>query len=170
MKTTTLLFVLIVLVCLQFNSCDEKKNTTELNGGLVNHSECKSSKSALIMSDVADSVSCINYIFDQELKTLYLTHLNAGFNCCPESLYCKITLNVDTLIIEELEKSSNCNCNCLFDLDFELTGVENQSYYIKFIEPYASGQTPLLFEIDLSGTHEGSYCVTRTQYLWGIMK
>jgi hypothetical protein len=170
MKKTAFFITTIVLFCLQFHSCDEKKTSNGLNGGLVNHSECKSSKSALVLNDVPDSVSCINFIYDEEEKTLYLTHLNAGFNCCPGSLYCQIKQSNDTVIIEEFEKSSMCDCNCLFDLDYELSGVEKQSYIIKFIEPYLSGQTPLIFELDLTGKPDGSYCVSRNQYPWGIIK
>lgn len=159
---------MIALFCLQLSSCEDKKSQVTLNGGLVNHSECKSSKSAMVLSDVPDSVSCVNFIYDEDGKTLFLSHLNAGFNCCPESLYCRIEQKNDTIIIEEFEKSSLCSCNCLFDLDYELTGVEKQIYVIQMIEPYANNQNHLMFEIDLSHVNDGSFCVTRKQYPWGI--
>jgi hypothetical protein len=165
------MIIFIGVLSLPLVNCDEKKMApTQIGGSLVNHSSCKSSKSGLILNDVPDSISCINYMYDKDSKTLSLSHLNAGFNCCPESLYCKISINADTIMIEEFEKNNACDCNCLFDLDYELSGVEKKSYFLKFTEPYALDQEPLLFEIDLSAQIEGSYCVTRTQYPWGMMK
>jgi hypothetical protein len=41
-------------------------------------------------------------------------------------------------------------------------------YTIKFIEPYASEQLPLLFGIDLKENSSGEYCVVREGYPWGM--
>jgi len=110
----------------------------------------------------------VDYSFNANTNTLTITHINAGFNCCPDSLYCKISKNIDTIIIQEFEKIPQCNCNCLYDLDIEINGVESKKYQIKFVEPYVGEQGKLEFEIDLKNNEIGSYCVTRKQYPWGI--
>jgi hypothetical protein len=56
---------------------------------------------------------------------------------------------------------------CLFDLDIELTGIVQNKYLLKFIEPYAIGQEQLIFEMDLTTDVEGEYCVIRKGYPWG---
>jgi hypothetical protein len=99
---------------------------------------------------------------------LTVKHINAGFNCCPDSLYCKVDLEGDTILIQELENSTLCHCNCLYDLVIEIKGIDLKKYHVKFIEPYVADQNKLLFEIDLTEDSTGSYCVTRQQYPWGI--
>jgi hypothetical protein len=55
---------------------------------------------------------------------LTLKHVDAGFSCCPDSLYCNIGLKGDTILIQEFEKTAVCKCNCLYDLDIEINGVD----------------------------------------------
>jgi len=112
--------------------------------------------------------SCSEYLFDKENNKLTLKHINAGFNCCPDSLYCIVELKSDTILIQEFEKSAPCRCNCLYDLDIEIGSVDLKKYQIKFIEPYVADHNELLFEIDLTKNSTGSYCVTRKQYPWGV--
>ncbi len=163
--------VIIAGAVVLFNySCEnEKENNTItgdsliLSGELINHTECKVFKAA----DTPDTLSCISYEFDAATNKLTLHHINAGFNCCPDSLYCEVSLVEDTIIIEEFEKESLCNCNCLFDLNITLEGVDSKKYYIKIIEPYAGEQEKLFFELALGDENEGLYCVTRNLYPWG---
>ena len=169
MKTTTYKIIFIgVLIFLSY-SCEENKiNNNDITGKLIRNTDCKTFKSASIGSEVSDTLSCINYTFDTSVNKLILKHVNAGFNCCPESLYCAVSLSNDTIIIQEFEKESLCDCNCLYDLDIELNGVQAKRYYIKIIEPYAIGQEELDFELDLEHSNEGSHCVTRKHYPWGF--
>jgi hypothetical protein len=97
-----------------------------------------------------------------------LKHINAGFNCCPDSLSCDVALHGDTIIISEFEKSSLCHCNCLFDVDIEVNNIQKQNYQIRLIEPYAGKQAGIIFGMNLLTEQEGSFCVSRTQYPWGI--
>jgi hypothetical protein len=136
-------------------------------GKLISHSPCKNEKLADIATDIPDTQSCINYSFDVTAGKLYIAHINAGFNCCPESLYCTISIENDTLIIEEHEEMGLCNCDCLFDLEIEINEIGAGKYPVKIIEPYSYDQEKLDFTIDLAVDPAGSYCVTRNQYPWG---
>lgn len=71
-------------------------------------------------------------------------------------------------MIQEYEKVADCKCECLYDLEIEVNGVDFKKYQIKFIEPYALEQDKLDFEVDLTKDSNGTYCVTRKQYPWGI--
>jgi hypothetical protein len=160
-----LLLSLLVFACEHDNI---NKELSGLSGKLISHSTCKSIKSAGLDAETPTNQSCVEYSFDASNSRLSLKHINAGFNCCPDSIYCHVSLSHDTIIISESEESSLCNCNCLFDLEIEVSGVEAQEYQIKFIEPYAADQEKMAFGLNLLMDHAGSYCVTRTQYPWGI--
>ena len=148
----------------------DKKNQTQLvTGHLKGNSICKNN---LMRGDTTvvtpDSLSHVEYSFDNEKKVLTFKHINAGFNCCPDSLYCKAELKGDTIIIQEYEQGGLCKCNCLYDLEIDVNGVDMKAYQIKFIEPYAKEQDKLIFGIDLTTDSTGSYHVTRKRYPWGI--
>ena len=115
-----------------------------------------------------DTLSYVEYLYNRDKRKLTLKHINAGFNCCPDSLFCKIELRGDTIVIQEFEKIAGCNCNCLYDMYIELEGIEMREYQIRFIEPYALEQNQLVFSLDLMGCSIGEYSVTRKQYPWGM--
>jgi len=157
-------FGIIILV---FSCKKDDNKQLLLTGTLVTYSECKSSKSANLITETPDSLSCVDYSFDVSNNKLSIKHINAGFNCCPDSLYCEVTLSNDSIIIQEFEKIAQCNCNCLFDLEIEINGVETKKYQLIFIEPYSGDQEKIIFGLDLTKDDEGSYCVVRKQYPWG---
>lgn len=172
MKASTNL-ILIFLVTALFIICCEKDNSSkkEINfsGSLTSYSSCKNNfKSTLEVNETPDTLSCVEYVFDNENNKLTLKHINAGFNCCPDTITCDIKLNGDTIQIEEHEGAALCDCNCVYDLDLEIKGVEAKKYRVKMVEPYADDQAKLDFQIDLIQNASGSYCVTRKQYPWGV--
>jgi hypothetical protein len=160
-------FLLLLTLC----SCQkEPENQKELNLSvklLTEDPECNHLKSAGIIRSTPNSQSCIEYSFDQSTKKLLIKHINAGFNCCPESLWCTATYRNDSIVIQEFEKHIGCKCNCLYDLEMEVEGVESGNYQLRVIEPYLGTQKPLIFTLDLKSQKQGSFCVTRKQYPWG---
>jgi len=172
MKRAIYSFLTVSLIALVIFSC-EKNNDNDMKqivtGQLVGNSTCKKflkSSSQIVVTP--DTLSCVVYSFDKEKNKLTLKHINAGFNCCPDSLYCKIELKGDTILIQEFEKTAQCDCNCLYDLDIDINGVDLKKYQVKFVEPYAIGQNKIEFEIDLLKVTNGTYCVFRKLYPWGI--
>jgi len=154
-------FVIVLLIF----SCE--RDNQIMTGKIINDSGCKNSKSGEFKTDTPDSLACVFYSYDKSESKLSVNHINAGFNCCPEKLFCNISLKGDTIIISESEKKTLCRCDCLYDLDIEITGVDAKEYNIKFIEPYAGNQEKIIFHLDLKNTTEGSFCVLRNQYPWG---
>lgn len=152
-------------------SCEKNNDNNKqliVTGQLISNSTCKNDlKSSSQIIETPDSLSCVEYSFDKETNKLTIKHINAGFNCCPDSLYCKAEQKGDTIQIQEFEKSTKCWCNCLYDLDIVIDGVNKKTYQIKFEEPYIADQKKLTFEINLSADSNGRYCVTRKQYPWG---
>lgn len=170
MKTLIYSILTVVAIIILFAGCENEKENAEqlvLSGKIVSHSDCKNDKSDSVLL-ISDSSSCADFSFDATTNRLYIKHINAGFNCCPDSLYCTVKVSNDTIIIQEFENEQLCNCSCLYDLDIEIEGVGSQKYQIKFIEPYCGNQEQIIFGVDFSVQKQGLYCVTRNQYPWGI--
>ncbi len=144
-------------------SCESKpeiEKLPEVSGKLTGHSDCKSTSRDSIFL-VPDTLSCAEYVYISDLKRLKIKHINARFNCCPDSLYCVVKVSNDTIYIEEFENMNLCNCLCLYDLEIEIEGIAAKKYYISIIEPYLGTQTPLGFEVDFSAQTSGCQCVYR---------
>lgn len=139
------------------------------SGILVNYTGCKTFQKRSTIDSTSPDQDCIEYEYDGE-SLLLIKHINAGFNCCPDSILADITIVDNLITIEEKESLSNpCHCLCLFDLDLEITNLEPGEYTIRVIEPYVkSGEEQLEFSINLSTSpSSGSYCVKRDYYPWG---
>jgi len=170
MKTLIYSVSVIIVSILFIVCCDNEHNKQlALSGTLLNNPECKSgSKSASEKLSNPDTLSCIDYSYDDFFNKLTIKHINAGFNCCPESLYCSVSLRGDTIVILEQEARDGCRCNCLYDLDIVINGVVSKSYQIKVIEPLSGDQEKIDFQIDLLNNKNGSFCTTRKVYPWGM--
>ncbi len=159
----------IISVIIYATGCEnENKNNGVFSGKMIAQSPCKSNKSTDVVRDTTDNLSCVDYKYESSTGKLALKHINAGFNCCPNRIYCDITLNGDTILINEHETDGPCDCDCLYDLDIEIAGMEAKSYQVKLIEPYAYNQEQLNFSIDLAVVDSGTVCALRNNYPWGI--
>lgn len=170
MKKRICLLSMVFFIGLIVVRCNDGGETIEPNahpfsGQLKTHSACKNEADML---GLPDTLSCVAYAFDSLNGTLFLTHLNAGFNCCPDRLFIESSLDEEVITIVEHEASALCDCNCLYDLEIELQGIEAKTYRIQVIEPYAAAQEAITFLIDLSQTDEGDFCVIRKAYPWGV--
>jgi hypothetical protein len=164
---TTFYSLLIVFITLLMFSCEKSQQLT-LTGKYLSHSVCKRGLiPASTRLNTSDSLSCVEFSFDNLNNKLIIKHVNAGFNCCQDSIYCDISLDGDTIKIVESDQNPRCKCECLYDLDFEINGVTTKKYLIALIEPNVGDQDNINFEMDLAKDKEGSYCVTRKGYPWG---
>lgn len=147
-------------------SDNESPAEMELSIRLLGNPKCVYLKSDENRRETPESQSCIEFVYDQDNRKLILKHINAGFNCCPESLWCNVILRNDTIIIREFEKQQGCKCNCLYDLDLEVLGIEPAKYCLWIIEPYLGTQKPLIGEMNIQACKTGNFCVWRTSYPW----
>lgn len=159
------LFVGILLVtCSSVNENPEEMSLSIL---LLGDPQCKNLRTDGVNMDSVNSETCLEYAYDKDNRRLILKHLNAGFNCCPESLWCTVVYRNDSILIQEFESHMGCKCNCLYDLDIEISGVEPGKYVVLFAEPYLGIQQPLVGTLDFLTKTQGSFCVARTNYPWG---
>ena len=99
------LIVVFVLLSMIVVGCDDDdadelqpSETPELSYE-IEYGECKVFKHYDVSAD--SSLDCLEYRYENE--TLYIKHINAGFNCCPGEIVATISLEGDTLLIEEAE-------------------------------------------------------------------
>jgi hypothetical protein len=159
---------------LVISACSEKAADSDSPGGVASASVvevtgCKTFESNSSRSFAAPTQSCIQYEYDGE-SVLRFTHINAGFNCCPDSLGVSVHNVGASYTIQEIEwlLSGGCHCLCLFDMTVELLNVEPGICTLKFNEPYVlAGDNELEFTIDLAAEPSGSICVDRDRYPWG---
>ena len=153
-------FILFLWLFVSCTSDQDNQTKMELTIRIQGKPSCKGSK----VND--NSQSCVQYAFDQDNRMFILKHVNAAFNCCPDSIWCTIAYSNDTIIIQEFEKNFGCKCDCLYDLNLEISGLEPEKYYLKFVEPYSGDQDQLWFPIDLTDQKQGECCVARSLYRW----
>ena len=109
---------------------------------------------------------CIDYQYNGN-NTLTLTHINAGFNCCPGEISADIQFNGNIVTITEREQEQGCKCLCLFDLDYEIANLAPGEYTLRIIEPYIEGNDQVLeFTLQLQSATSGSFCLPRNDYPW----
>ncbi|HAN00264.1 MAG TPA: hypothetical protein DCQ26_16845 [Marinilabiliales bacterium] len=165
-----LYFIYGLMILTLASSCQESEPQTETppgtpTGVYLSHSACQTRKAGSLSED--NSKECLVFTYRPDVKVLELTHKNAGFNCCPDSIYCDFDFSGDTLIISETEESALCNCLCLFDLTLRLENVAPNNWFIQVQEPYLEPTEYLQGAIDLNEQPEGELCATRDNYPWG---
>ncbi|UCF06461.1 MAG: hypothetical protein JSV33_05390 [bacterium] len=152
--------------------CEERvtirREATGLRLTVVGYTGCKElheSESGRRLEMIFD---CVAYRYDGS-GTLFLDHINAGFNCCPGEIVADITIDGSTITISEGETESACDCLCLFDVHYRIDDLPPGTYTITFIEPYRRGEDEVLeFTVELDGTTSGSHCVERNHYPWDV--
>lgn len=149
-------------------------STGIINPAIVvdSHSSCKNFMPGKTRTMTPPNQDCAQYSYDETSNTLSLTHVNAGFNCCPEELLAEITFSNDTITIIEDESYGEwggCFCLCLFDVNYTITELPPGEYtiVIEGLELNPDDEY-LAFTVDLTGNPTDEYCVTRDYYPWGI--
>jgi hypothetical protein len=158
------LFIVLLISCQE----EQQKELPPMNGSVTSQSDCKSYAKSTHDDNTPDSISKVNYIFDSESSTLYMEHINAGFNCCPEEISIQASFHNDTIYIEKSEEAALCNCLCCFDINMEISNVKQTAYTIHFIELYNNALPEISFEVDFTQQTEGTNYVIRHDYPWGV--
>ena len=168
-KLLVCLFAILAAAC--FNAgCDSTDCTGAYDGGpigrLISLTGCKTWQAEADTTVTPSNLDCIKWHHDGE-GLLLITHVNAGFNCCP-TIDVDAYVEGDTIFIKEHEIEGLCDCICLFDLYYDFHGLETGVYRVSVSEEcLGDGDEPLDFIMDLTAWPSGSYCVERDHYPWG---
>lgn len=166
--------ILCILVCILLITVGGCKKNTEAQmipvGALLQHSDCKqtqtgsaSSLDAFVPGPYDD---CIDYQYNG-VDTLNISHINAGFNCCPGDITGEIAYSGSRITITEQENNAGCHCLCLVDLEYRIVNLAPGQYTIRIVEPYIdAGDQVMELTLNLSGETFGSFCLPRDHYPW----
>ncbi len=169
------IFLLTFFLGLPFVACDSETTavtphesgvTTNPAGKLVSASACKNGVvgEGAVFSAASSS---IQYRYNATTQTLYLTHINAAFNCCPGTISVDVDIEEHLITLVERESSADCDCLCLYDLDIAVTDLPQAEYRIVVVEPYLQKPDQALsFSMDLVTGSTGSHSVPRNNYPW----
>jgi hypothetical protein len=161
---------LLALVLAACSSGTEPDQTASPVGELAKATGCKAFTASTGGFTVPSEQDCIEYEYDGE-SILQLRHVNAGFNCCPDTLTAVFHIQVGSIIIDEAERldSGGCHCLCLYDLDYEIRDLPPGEYAIRVNQPYLwAGADILEFTVDLTDEPSGFHCIERDRYPWGV--
>lgn len=141
---------------------------TEPAVGQVLSSGCLDNVELKGKAQLSSDTDCVQYTFDRS-NTLSIVHRNAGFNCCPLAIDVDLAVIGDTLRITETEQAALCDCDCLYDLEYQIHNLPPGVYVIDLPEMYMpNGDDPLRFTADIYNIAVDTFCVTRSEYPWGM--
>lgn len=153
------------------NGCKKSSNTdVPASGVMVTVEGCKQS-AAVPASGTVNAVApgaedCIQYEYDGQ-GGLKLTHINAGFNCCPGQISADIQIAGNVITIRESESEAGCHCLCLYDVFYDFINLQSGTYVFKLIEPYKEeGDQTFEFSLNLSAASQDVICIQRNYYPW----
>lgn len=107
----SMLFVAIIVCC-----DDNEKAPDEVMLKNFANSGCKGNGTRA-SDEGREEVVAYSVIHD---GYLYLNHQNVLFNCCPGEIGANITVEGNTITIEEYETEMGCKCICPYDLSYEI--------------------------------------------------
>ena len=142
-----------------------------VSGSVIETAGCKTFDADKDAGAATSDQDCLEYVYDGS-GTLDVTHINGGFNCCPDYITGSYELVNDTIYIHEEEWfiSGGCYCLCLFDVQHRITGIVPGDYVICIDGLYIDEEDdPLAVAVTLEagGSSGGPECVTRDYYPWG---
>jgi len=120
MKNLKLTILILATILLSIASCEKTKQDVF---GIKNfiHSDCKNS-----LENEKIRLKTVN---SNELE---ITHSNTVLACCPDGeLKTEVSLNNDTIVLNEYSTDNNCNCLCPYDLGYTIGELDYGEYKIK---------------------------------------
>ncbi len=135
-------------------------------GNLISSTGCKYLDVDRTLDVYPVTSDCIMHRWDG-LGTLRITHVNAGFNCCPGDLSATISVEDGLILIVEAESEASCHCLCLYDVEYEITDLTPGEYTIRFVELYTDETDEVLeVTVNLYTQPSGVNCLDRDYYPW----
>lgn len=154
---------LILVMSLFLISCDDE-NQNNITSKVTYSSSCKSSTALYKGTPFNQTAVIFSYNGSDKL---ILTHINAGFNCCPGTIYSESLLDGSKIVITEKETGQDCHCECLYDIIIEVNNVNPGKYSIIFNEPHAEQGPPIEFDANLTTSIQDTLYFERNYYPWG---
>jgi len=157
----------LFVIALLYSSCEQQ--SSNMSDPILSVNSDSACKQWTFKADAqpGPDQSCIRWSYDDN-GTLTITHINAGFNCCPEKLLASFEINDNNIYITEDDSLALCHCNCLYDLEMVLQNIAPDNYILHISEPLvADSSEQFRIELDLKHHAQGEFFIDRTFYPWG---
>ncbi len=152
-----------------------KPDQTKPTARLISQSDCKPSLTSQPGAAASEcSQDCVE-IWSESEGVVRVRHIDAGFNCCIDSVVISVEIKGHVALVTETEvMQAGCHCLCLYDIEYEIRDLPSTVNKIEFVEPYADPDTwpddePLCCSFPTPLTDTVSCCVMRCHYPWGIV-
>jgi len=120
-------------------------------------------------SSATPTQDCLQWNYDGS-SVLTLTHIDAGFNCCPGDISATVQISGNNITITEAETQQGCHCLCLFDVYYRIENLSPGTYTITLTGLYLEDDQFIQLQIDLSEEPAGTECFDRGYYPWGVQE
>ncbi len=127
MKTKRVLIALLALFFLIGGTgCKKETSNESLRIKDFSYLGCKETKSFIA------SLHGEEYIEYKAIADgyLYIKHVNAVFNCCPDTIKADVSMEGNIITIVESETNPICDCICDYDLEYTLGPLTPNKEYI----------------------------------------
>lgn len=136
MKLKTLLFTALALFLLiVISGCEKKFSNENIQIKDFSYFGCEENTSDVVTGFAAvkgfESDEYIEYKANTD-GYLHLKHVNAIFNCCPDTITVTTSMQGSNISIVESELAPKCDCICNYDLVYKLGPLSNQNYTLIF--------------------------------------
>ena len=125
MKTKLFLFALIAIL-LFGAGCKKETSNESLRIKDFSYLGCKETKSLRASFHGEESIE-YKAVAD---GYLHIKHVNALFNCCPDTIKADVNMENNIVTIVESETNPICDCICDYDLEYTLGPLTSGKEYI----------------------------------------
>lgn len=156
-RKTILLTVFALFLLLGATGC-EKEKTSEMRLRDFSYVGCKENTDKTKQSFSESILKNQEYIEYRAIEDSYLhiKHINAQFNCCPDTIKVNFSTDNNRFVITEDEQNPKCNCFCNYDLEYSIGPLSSKEYTI-FI--YMGNIEQTKFDINYTPSTEGKITI-----------
>jgi hypothetical protein len=126
MKTRIFIFAIIAIFLIGVTSCNKETSNESLGIKEFSYLGCKETKS------LRASFHGEEYIEYKAIADgyLHIKHVNAVFNCCPDTIKADVSMEGNIITVDESEANPICDCICDYDLEYRLGPLAPNKEYI----------------------------------------
>jgi hypothetical protein len=141
MKIRIFIFAIIAIFLIGGTGCKKETPNESLGIKEFSYLGCKETKSPRA------SLHGEEYIEYKAVADgyLYIKHVNAVFNCCPDTIKADVSIEGNIITVDENETNPICDCICDYDLEYTLGPLTSNNEYVLIFSRGAYVFSKLIF-------------------------
>lgn len=156
----------VIAVAAIVSGCDSDPPPGPLHfahsSAVLERPECVEAAAAGALGQVVLLPECIQWSYQDSV--LSLTHLQAVYNCCLDSIEINMAVTEQAITIVESEYpegGEGCRCTCRYDLEYQVVIPSAGTYvlHLRSNSQYEGLQELFEISLDLTATPSGIFCL-----------